>query len=198
MSQEKINRYLFHILIMAESYIVLGPPRTGTSLTMGTLAAMGVWVGENMRKGSNNPNYYEAVEIQKFIHGRISAEKLVSSLRKEPKWGMKHPRLIVRWDELEPLIESPHFIITHRRDFQAQCKSHCIAIRRQTNRAIRKRNLQYYDRVNEIVRDRPRLDVWFEDWFLEEYVQLHAIAKFAKVEITEAAKSLPDPRLKHY
>lgn len=183
---------------MAECYIVIGPPRTGTSLTMGVVAKLGVWIGgeDNMRSGPSNPNYYEHEMVKKFMHQKIKAHELVQALYKEPKWGMKHPRFLWHWKKFEQLIENPHFILTHRRDLQAQIKSHRRAIQRQTDEKIIERNWLYYERSNSLRNNYPMIDVWFEDYFDSEKrgKQIAKIADFCGVPLTQDALNVADSK----
>lgn len=187
---------------MAEAYIVIGPPRTGTSLTMGVVAKMGIWVGgeKNMRKGQANPNYYEHRQVKEYIHQHISAQELIDSLRREPKWGMKHPRMVWRWHELEPHLEDPRFIVTHRLNKTAQIKSHNKYIKRQSPDEIMERTKRYYAEIDDKLRGKyPILDVWFEDFFEDgnQHKQLSALSDFCGMPITQAVTDFIDPKHRH-
>lgn len=183
---------------MAECYVVVGPPRTGTSLTMGVVAKLGVWIGgeNNMRSGPSNPNYYEHEAVKAFMHQKIKAEELVQTIYKEPKWGMKHPRFLRNWHKLEPLVDDPRFILTHRRDLAAQIKSHRRAIRRQTDEKIMERNDYYYEQAAKLRKKYPMIDVWFEDFFDKDkcYEQVSRIADFCGMPITQEALDIANPK----
>ena len=181
---------------MSECYIVLGPPRTGTSLTMGVLAAMGIWTGDDFRRGRGNPCYYEDRDLYKFINAPSNAMAVVTKLATQPKWGFKHPRVLWLWDKLEPHIESPHFVVTHRRNVEAHIASHRRQIRRQTPQAIKERTAKYYEGADKLRARYPVLDVWFEDYFEPgpRERQLHAMAAFCGMDVTDKARSLIDPR----
>ena len=183
-----------------ECYIVLGPPRTGTSLAAGLLQNLGVYGGEptDFRRGSNNPHYYEHQLVFEFVSGRIpSFAPLVGFFSRFPKWFIKQPRLLQRWDEVEPLLPAYRFVVTHRYDKTAQYQSHRRAIRNQTREEFEQRTKRYYADLLEITGGHPRADVWFEDWF-EDTTQLEYLAEFVGLPLTQPAIELVDPTLKHY
>jgi len=186
----------------SQAYIVVGMPRTGTSLTMGLLAAMGVFVGREMRKGRYNPNYFENQQMFDWINGvrGVKAKDIVAKLSYgNEKWGMKHPNLATRWSELAEFVRNPHFVVTHRKDFKAQATSHRAVIRKQSLKSLKIRHTKYYQTVARISEGLPRIDVYFEDWFNDNKEdQLRRLADFAGLTITGSARGLIDPKLKHF
>lgn len=182
---------------MTQAFIVIGPPRTGTSLTMGLLTKMGVWGGEDYREGPNNPCYYEDRTLFDWVAQKATAEEVVKKLAVKPKWGMKHPRIAERWDEFEELIKNPHFIITHRRNLRAQIKSHQRAIRKQSESEIIDRNSRYYGCTVPLQDRYPCLHVYFEDWFDHTDWALSRLAGFAGVDlIPDEVEQLINPSLR--
>ncbi len=183
----------------SQAYIVLGMPRTGTSLAMGLLTAMGVYIGKATRKGGNNPEYFENRTLFNFIQRKkgYTAQTVIQELQVVEKWGMKQPNIIRYWDEFKPLIRNPHFIITHRRDLDAQYQSHTAAIRIQSRKSFDKRNHDYYSSLEAIIEDHPRIDVTYEDWFKDEQ-QLERLAEFSGLTVTQSSRNLINPKLKHY
>ena len=178
----------------------LGMPRTGTSLTMGLLNEMGVHVGP-CRKGKNNPNYYEGTRLFDYISkGEGSVLEVVELLDVAPKWGMKQPNIATRWDEFSPILNnerfSIHFVVTHRRNKDAQYKSHLKAIRRQPRDDFDERGKKYYDTVDDITENEHRIDVFFEDWFNQtKSKQMKDLADFAGLQVTQSALDLINPNL---
>jgi len=186
---------------MARCFIVLGMPRTGTSLTTGILNNMGVYVGES-RKGKNNPCYYENKALFDFINRvpGVSAGQVVSSIEREAQgkdYGMKHPSIVERWHEFKPHIPEPVFIVTHRRDADAQYNSHRSAINRQHRPEFNERNRVYYQKVLEAINGYPSFNVFYEDW-LKDFTQLQKMADFFNLTVTPEARKLADPKLKHF
>jgi len=182
-----------------EAYIVIGMPRTGTSLAMGLLSKMGVYTGVS-RKGANNPNYYEAQILFDLINHKegVTAEQVVKELSTgRDKWGMKHPTIANRWDEFQPFIERPRFVVCHRIDESAQYQSHIAAIRVQSLESFRRRARLYHDRVVEITDGHPVFHCNYEQWFSSS-AQLRNLATFAGLKVTPEAADLIDPTLKHY
>jgi len=185
------------------TYVVLGPPRTGTSLAMGLLIRLGVHAGGPMRTGRGNPNYYEHELVKEFVHQHIKAEELIRALAVADPWGMKHPRLLWRWEELKPLIPDPRFVVTYRRDTRAQYQSHRRAIRLQNKQSFRERTCKYYQRLDEVVGNHPRLNLYFEDWFNgRKSKQLERLTAFTELPIERGQLShvsrLIKPQLKHF
>lgn len=184
---------------MSECYIVLGGPRTGTSLTMGLLTKLGVQGGHQWREGPSNKCYYEHQLVMDYLKSKITAQDLVDGLKTDGKWGMKQPNLLWRWVELEPLILNPHFIITHRLNFQAQVKSHQKAIEKQSGKEIAERTLVYHETVNQQLRDRyPCMDVTFENYFdsSSRECQLQKLAEFCGLKVNKPARNLINPKLR--
>ena len=158
---------------MTETFIVIGPPRTGTSLTMGLLTKMGIWGGEDYREGLNNPCYYEDRTLFDWVNGKATAQEVVDKLAVKPKWGMKHPAIAHRWWEFAGLVENPRFLVTHRLNEEAQIRSHQKAIRPgQSDQDVRKRTAQYYRDVSHTTAFSPTFNITFEDWFTDDSNQL--------------------------
>lgn len=174
-------------------------PRTGTSLAMGLLSKMGIFTGES-RKGKNNPEYFENQLLFDFINHKdhVSAEQVILSLSEgHKKWGMKQPNIVNRWEELKPLIDNPHFVITHRRDLKAQFRSHQKAIRNQSWYSFQQRQIEYYTSVKRIAAGHPEIHFNYEDWMTDKKA-LQRLADFAGVSVTQEAKDFINPSLKHF
>lgn len=181
-----------------EAYIVVGPERTGTSLAMGVLAAMGVYIGDDYKtRGPFNPCYYEDNGLHQLLKfGQGSAAEIVNRLGVQPKWGMKLPRLSFSWTDLfGPLVKTPKFVVTHRETEAAvQSFKHSCGPERSLDE-IRRHQLSHYDAIDKFATD--RIDVYFEKWFSGEG-QLVELAHFAGVTVTPEAKALVNPRERHY
>jgi len=138
------------------------------------------------------------VDVWDFINYRLKAGELVARLNQAEKWGMKHPSLLNRWKELAPYIPDPRFVVTHRRDFDAQYQSHRGAIRIQTYDEVVERTARYYLELDQVTMGRPRIDVHYEDWFDPSLGQLEKLAEFVGLPPNEEARNLIDPSLKHF
>lgn len=177
-----------------ESYIVLGAPKSGTSLTMGLLAKMGVHIGDNLKKGGPNPNYFEDKELVRYDKEGGDPKEIVDKLKSE-KWGMKLPQLVFYWQDFEPYIENPRFVVCHR-DRGAHIKSFRRWVDKVSREEAEERINRNYNAVAQLP-DVPTLHVNFEDWFKGDE-QLQRLAEFAGLEVTEEARNLINPKLQHY
>jgi hypothetical protein len=162
---------------------------------MGLLTKMGIWGGEDYRTGPNNPCYYEDRTLFDWVNGKATAQEVVDKLAVKPKWGMKHPRIAERWSEFENLIPEAKFIITHRLNFKAQVRSHQSAIRKQSSDEVAERNKLYYRATDLLREDYDTLDVFYEDFFVNQKT-LSQLAQFCGVEVTQEARDLIDPSLR--
>lgn len=187
---------------MSRAFIVLGMPRTGTSLAMGLLNKMGVYTGKS-RTGPNNPEYFEYELLFKLIQQQdgITAKKVIDRIQEESNgldWGIKHPSIANRWSEFEPHIDEPTFIVTNRRDKDAQYASHKnAAINNQSREVFNARDVAYYRTVVDLIKPYKFFFVNYEDWFLDSK-QLQRLAEVTELPLTESAKDLIQPDLKHY
>ena len=128
----------------SKEVIVLGSPRSGTSMTAGVLSILGVDMGEVRQPDFENPTgYYEDIEISRLIEDifketdpysdgfhppsmtllkkklvlyRKRAQQIVMRRRKKTNfWGWKVPSLIFILELLLPYLQNPHFVIVVRK-----------------------------------------------------------------------------------
>lgn len=123
--------------------VVLGVPRSGTSLVAGILHTLGIDMGEGYLQpaDANNPaGYFEDLRIQRLnkqITGirygtgqppDIDAEKkmayrdLAAECQRRPLWGMKDPRLCFTLHWVTPYLKDARLIVV-RRDLKASAES---------------------------------------------------------------------------
>ena len=182
---------------MNEAYIVFGHHRTGTSLTMGILRALGVWIGDDYKmEGPKNPCYFEDNGLIDFIINRKGTpEAIVNRLSQKQKWGMKLPQLVHYWDRFKDLIPDPRFVITHR-DMDA-----CITSIMRTSGKPRSQVISEientYRLIEEITLGHRRIYIKFERWFPPEK-QLKELSDFVGLAVTHKALRLPRLRYKHF
>jgi hypothetical protein len=181
---------------MSEAYIVVGPPRSGTSLAAGLLCALGVDFGGNYKGGRFNPVYYEDLALANFfLNGEGTPKEIVERLQRSSKWGMKFPRLCLYWSLFEGLVTKPHFIVTLRSLESIVASRKHSSCPQLSLSQIREDTEKHYRGMKAL--QGPKLCVWFENWFTSEE-QLNRLAAFVGLPVTEKAQKLPRKVLVHY
>ena len=123
--------------------IVLGIPRSGTSLVAGILHTLGVDMDEGYLQpadANNKYGYFESLRWQalhKRITGirygtsqpndiggeqRLAYKELADECQRKPLWGMKCPRLCFTLHWITPYLSDARLVIV-RRDFEASVAS---------------------------------------------------------------------------
>ena len=121
--------------------VVMGMPRSGTSLVASLLHAMGVNMGDRMFAADEfNPmGYYEDRDfvdlngsvlrrggyrwsrppteehrLELIQMYRTAAEELVAH-KDKGLWGFKDPRTVLLWDMYHPFLTEPHYVVVERK-----------------------------------------------------------------------------------
>ena len=206
--------------------IVLGKGRGGTSLTAGILYHLGVNMGDNMKRPNsrNKCGYFEnrytlnfnikVLESNNIHINKLSLPPLNSllpfkdGLRKKTKklvkkierrlWGFKDERNLWTFPLYEEFIENPYFIV-HYRDAEAIAQS----INFWENKSLehgRDISKQYYELVGEFFKkyQYPRLNIHYEDFFIEPQKQIEKICEFIDVPFRKEAIEHIKPKMKHF
>lgn len=97
-----------------KTLIVLGPPRSGTSMLAGVLKILGVYMGE-----SNRPNH----EDHRFNHKVSTVEEIREIVAdynsKYSVWGWKEPSTHNYLSEISDVLRNPVYIVSCRNPFDA-------------------------------------------------------------------------------
>lgn len=200
---------------MAKTFLVAGHGRSGTSMTARILHENGISMGKNLKGPSewNWYGYYEDYDLMyttsKRIlgHGnaRFKNDALCNELEeaieknKEEYWGFKMVAwMTTMWEVLEPFLENPHFIVTHRNE-KAQAKSVRRSVKRKDVNTLRQKVRETYSIIDEITEGYPRLDIDFERWFKEPQQQMQELCEFTGIEYSdELVDKYIDKRLWHF
>lgn len=189
--------------------VVLGVPRSGTSLVAGILHTLGIDMGEGYLQpaDANNPaGYFEDLRIQRlnkqitgirYGHAQppdISAEQklayrdLAAECQRKPLWGMKDPRLCFTLHWITPYLKDARLVIV-RRDFEASVASlvkHSIVSYKgelrmdpPQARAILATWLEAMDRQIAVF-DGPALEVNYRALLKEPMAWVRALNAFAR------------------
>lgn len=188
----------------SDCYIVLGQARTGTSLTMGTLIALGVHSGGSMRKGPMDHEYYEQQELLDYLDGKQTADQVLQLIHGgKPKWGFKIPRpthpksrLLVEHVCTLPNV-STYFVVTHR-PVEGVYQSWQRAVRKIAYHELVAQTEDIYKWVNKVVEDKPQLHIDFDKWFNNLEEVLSYLALFTFLPINKKARDLTDPSKRHF
>lgn len=88
--------------------VVLGPPRSGTSMVAGLLRLLGVYMGECNVSNNEDPRFNKAQGADK-IRALIAANNVAL-----PVWGWKEPSTHLYYDAVADLVRAPFFIVVSR------------------------------------------------------------------------------------
>ena len=194
------------------TFIVLGCPRSGTSLTAGVLHHSGIEMGDKLAPAheANPAGFYENLNIadlNSWILKTLGVEylapippgQIVGTTQCEMEiaaaivyyargdWGWKDPRTVVLWPLYERCLSevfNPHLIITHR-GYTELFRS-WMQTGWTENREKTDELINFYvRRLFEIERDTgyPTLHVDFEDWWDALDGQVARLAEFTGHEI---------------
>lgn len=89
--------------------VVLGPPRSGTSMISGILRLLGVYMGECNNKNNEDPRFNKrksVASIRSLIEENNEAYPV--------QWGWKQPSTYHYYDQVADLVRSPIFIVSYR------------------------------------------------------------------------------------
>lgn len=88
--------------------VVLGPPRSGTSMVSGILRLLGIYMGECNAANNEDPRFNKK-------HGAESIRALITQHNASyPVWGWKEPSTHIYYDEVTDLVRTPFFIGVYR------------------------------------------------------------------------------------
>lgn len=94
--------------------IVLGPPRSGTSMISGTLRLMGVYMGEANSKNHEDP---------KFNAKKNELNNIITTIKKNNEnhelWGWKEPSTYMYLKNITNLLDNPLYIVSCRNPFDS-------------------------------------------------------------------------------
>lgn len=190
------------------SIIVVGPARSGTSLTAGVLHHLGVNMGnKSVWREADDANETGYFENSDFVNANISIiereevpdlESIVNK-HKDDLWGAKDPRFLDTWDLWEPYIENPYFILCER-SVESIVNSVCHRddgrySPKKVPENVRTEVLEYYKRLYKKFDKYPRLRIQYNNYFLPQYNE-RAIAEF--IGVPHKKVELADINLKHF
>ncbi len=169
-----------------KTIIVLGPARSGTSVTTGILNILGVYIGEKIVGGNpDNPKgsfedvdffkldksiFYSAAKTkdwanpptkkqvleQKEIFKNEIKNLILKKNNKNKIWGWKVPTTCLTIDLYLPYLNNPYFIIV-RRDLKDIAKS-AVSHRSELNYEEMIKNAEfYYKNINDFLNKNPKL-----------------------------------------
>jgi len=90
------------------TYIVIGVPRSGTSMVAGILRILGIYMGENIKPGKHEDTdilWQQPPKIIKTIKHRNATQKV---------WGFKDPNCARYIGLIEPYLINPRYIYIKR------------------------------------------------------------------------------------
>ena len=88
--------------------VVLGPPRSGTSMISGILRLLGIYMGECNISNNEDPRFNKT-QGAKSIRSLIAANNAT-----HPVWGWKEPSTHIYYENVADLVRNPFFIVVCR------------------------------------------------------------------------------------
>lgn len=192
--------------------IVIGRGRCGTSMVTGLLSRLGVDFGSalkpfgKLRKRKHPeggyggaifdeklhkfiPQYAEKAKEGKSCRGFKEEIKKVAEKRREI-WGWKNINSLY----LAPYLKEfkPYYVVCYR-NIEAQIKS----FERIGALSMRFEILNYNQKVDGLLKNEKRLDVWFEELFENSTREIKRLCDFLGVKY-KPVEGFIDPKLKHY
>jgi hypothetical protein len=187
-------------------YIVLGTPRSGTSVTAGILSNLGIEFENSLPASPMNPKgFFQATSLEELFEPadlfipdpytpiKYDAWALRKALLKPGEWGIKCSKFAFILQE----IAVPYKLIVTERSIQASIDSW----RRWTNDP----NAETIIKNAKIAINRalqlntvPVLTVNFEDIFENTVQTVTALANFVNKPINQVALDFVDPELNRY
>jgi len=99
-------------MVNQKTFVVLGNYRGGTSVVMGLLQKLGLFIGNNLDNGDKEEySNYEDLEFQK---AKIEDMPIEERNKNHDEWGFKDPLTIQRIEKIYPLLRNPHLICVFR------------------------------------------------------------------------------------
>ena len=204
------------------TFIVLGCPRSGTSLVAGVLHHSGIDMGDRLapEHAANPAGFFENLNIAdlnswilktmdiaylapippEMVNNAAQCEMEIAAAivyYARGDWGWKDPRTVVLWPLYEKCLSEvlhPHLVVTHRR--ATELLDSWLHTGWVSDRAEAMNLWRFYERrLTEIVlaTGYPTLHVWFEDWWDDLGWQVARLAEFTGRDI-DASHFDPDLR----
>jgi len=89
--------------------VVLGPPRSGTSMIAGILRILGVYMGQCNESNNEDPRFNKRHSIES-IRALITANNAAHP----QQWGWKEPSTHIYFTEVADLVRTPFFVVSYR------------------------------------------------------------------------------------
>ncbi|MEP5154747.1 hypothetical protein [Planktotalea sp.] len=89
--------------------VVLGPPRSGTSMISGILRLLGIYMGECTNTNNEDPRFNKRQSVE-------SIRELIGSNNQDypQQWGWKQPSTYLYYDKVADVVRAPIFIVSYR------------------------------------------------------------------------------------
>lgn len=201
---------------MPTGYIILGTPRSGTSLLAGLLHHMGIFMGEAfLEPNPMNPRgFYQDVDFERIFDSlptfmprppykltTIKEQELIDLVKRRcdlgVDWGVKCNRISYALDTVIATSTIPiKFLQTHRTPFATVCSLASWEEYSIAEEVIRHSIMSIYESLKELEHERMVVD--FNQIIKEPTTLVRRIAKFVGRDYRDEFVSLVDPSLKHF
>ena len=179
-----------------KTIIILGLPRSGTSMVAGALHYLGIFMGER-----HDSVVFEDVVLSSAVEGKQKATMLEIIKRYDqahPIWGWKRPSSINFINKISREFRNPHFIIVFRDIFAISNRQR---ISSATNLFSSLENtISEYRKLVDFIKncDHPCLLLSYEKCLNNQELTIRKIAEFAGITNPEKIKAAidfvePDP-----
>ncbi len=208
-----------------KTVVVLGPARSGTSITSGILHLSGVNMGDRMTgphrldaKGNFENLLFERINNMILVAAGgswhvLPAEKAIKDIEKQVSdeiealiemessrlWGFKDPRTCATFPVYKKHITNPHFIVCQRthEHIVSSVRNYAehINVPIQDPDGLVKEN---YKRIESIVKGEKSITIQYEDYFPDPKPQIKKLLKFLEIEADiDRLAQFVDPTLNH-
>jgi hypothetical protein len=202
---------------MPTCFLVLGTPRSGTSLVAGILYHLGIHMGDDLSGESewNPKGFFEDADFHNFalkLYGfpysnprRLTVAEcdtlagMIARRAGKVDWGVKEPTLaFYLLDFLELCRDTVKLIVVEREAAKSiaswQDRSGQSLI--ESTAVIETFDVQV--KSNVLLANRSTLTVQFDDLIDKSEATVSAIAQYVGKPVTDAASRFPDASLRHY
>lgn len=189
----------------SKTVVVLGAPRSGTSMVAGVLRLMGIFMGSDLDDKHEDREFAFAtdsngkpVSIYQSLSRLFRLKKVINSRNKDYAfWGWKEPLSIMLLGIIAPFLRNPHYIVIMRNPVSC-----ALSAEHHAGRPAQRATGKTLDKCRQIMhfisrKNRPVLMVSYESAIKHPRQFCQALVEFLDVSIPQeqlsAAEKFIDP-----
>lgn len=184
----------------SRALVVVGTARGGTSMVAGSLAQLGIFMGD----GAKAPVYEDLRLSTPFERQDFSEVDAIAAeySQKHELWGWKRPWSIDHLDDVHKVLKAPRYVFIYK-DVMSIAQRNAISMLSDILPGM-ERSLQQYGKTVAFLRARPvrAMMVSYEKAMADPANFVQELARFCQVEPEahrlEAARAFIQPNPEHY